>query len=302
MAVVAHSVGPDTIGAMEELELDTTFSGVPWRAMIIKDNEGDFGICVGGWRGVKKGVPGVRGSGNRKGIPGTPGDPGHFKMLYYNLRTKRLVSFSITSSNTRIRYGDLEDLQVDWDSGNILVKKNSGYIAQNICLAFVTSTLYLLVQPRPEEVEQEEEKWIRQKSLYSSRPRAPMITPPFIRNAALVMLLYSGWREHKSIPSNSSVLYESRRQKFSRDQESSWPYFFWAAGCWGGMGLQYHEPGLWADTDLGLEAAGLSDLFTEAVDLGDGGEVFGGCGGCGGCGGDIGGVSVGKQIVSRNFL
>ena len=181
MAVVAHSVGPDTIGAMEVLELDTTFAGVPWRAMIIKDNEGDFGICVGAWKGVKKGVPGVKGSGNRKGIAGTPGYPGHFKMLYYNLRTKKLISFSITSSNPRIRYGDLEDLQVDWDSGNILVKKDSGYIAQNICLAFVTSTLYLLVQPRPEEVEEEEEKWIRHKSLYSSRPRAPLITPPFIR-------------------------------------------------------------------------------------------------------------------------
>ena len=63
------------------------------------------------------------------------------------------------------------------------------------------------------------------------------------------------------------------------------------------MGIQYHEPGLWGDTDLGLEAAGLSDLFTDAVDLGDGGggEVFGGCGGCGGCGGDTGGMSGGKK-------
>ena len=116
------------------------------------------------------------------------------------------------------------------------------------------------------------------------------------------MLLYSGWREHKRIPSNSSVLYESRRK--DREQDS-WPYYFWAAGCWGGMGLQYQEPGLWGDTDLGLEAAGLSDLFTDAVDLGDGGggEVFGGCGGCGGCGGDTGGMSGGKKnCVSKLSL
>ena len=34
-----------------------------WRAMIIKDNEGDWGICVAVWRGMKKGTPGVPGKG-----------------------------------------------------------------------------------------------------------------------------------------------------------------------------------------------------------------------------------------------
>ena len=296
MAVVAHTVGPDTIGAMSILELNSTFAETAWRAMIIKDNEGDFGICVGAWKGVKKGVPGVKGSANRKGIPGIPGNPGHFQMLYYNLRTKKLVSTRI-SSNSRKCYVDLEDLQVDWDGGNILVKKSAGHVAQNICLAFVTSTLYLLVQPRPEDIEEAEEKWVRHKSLASSRPRSPLTTPPFIRNAALLMLLYSGCKEYKRIPSNSSVLYESRR----KDRDDTWPYFFWAAGCWGGMGLHYQEPGLWADTDLGLEAAGFSDLLVDGGDLGGGGDVFGGCGGCGGCGGDTGGMSGGKQIVSLSF-
>ena len=32
-----------------------------WRAMLIKDNEGDWGICVAVWRGMKKGTPGVPG-------------------------------------------------------------------------------------------------------------------------------------------------------------------------------------------------------------------------------------------------
>ena len=32
-----------------------------WRGMIIKDNEGDWGICVAAWRGMKKGKPGVPG-------------------------------------------------------------------------------------------------------------------------------------------------------------------------------------------------------------------------------------------------
>ena len=33
-----------------------------WRGMIIKDNEGDWGICVAAWRGMKKGKAGVPGN------------------------------------------------------------------------------------------------------------------------------------------------------------------------------------------------------------------------------------------------
>ena len=33
-----------------------------WRGMIIKDNEGDWGICVAAWRGMKKGKPGIAGN------------------------------------------------------------------------------------------------------------------------------------------------------------------------------------------------------------------------------------------------
>ena len=40
MSVVAHLVGGDTIGYESELHIDTDFAGLPWRAMIIKDNQG----------------------------------------------------------------------------------------------------------------------------------------------------------------------------------------------------------------------------------------------------------------------
>ena len=32
-----------------------------WRGMVIKDNEGDWGVCVAAWRGMKKGKPGIPG-------------------------------------------------------------------------------------------------------------------------------------------------------------------------------------------------------------------------------------------------
>ena len=111
---------------------------------------------------------------------------------------------------------DLKDVKVDWLLGTIRVKKDSGYIAQNICLAFVTSTLYLLVQPRPKHVEEEEEeKWhcdidykiriqeMKRELGYRSRP---LITPPFMKNGIMQMLHNSGWSEHRRIPSNYSIL------------------------------------------------------------------------------------------------
>lgn len=39
-----------------------------WRAMLIKDNEGDWGLCVATWRGMKKGTPGVPGKIPEKGL------------------------------------------------------------------------------------------------------------------------------------------------------------------------------------------------------------------------------------------
>ena len=32
-----------------------------WRGMLIKDNQGDWGVAVAAWRGMKKGEPGVSG-------------------------------------------------------------------------------------------------------------------------------------------------------------------------------------------------------------------------------------------------
>ena len=32
-----------------------------WRGMLLKDNQGDWGVAVAAWRGMKKGQPGVPG-------------------------------------------------------------------------------------------------------------------------------------------------------------------------------------------------------------------------------------------------
>jgi hypothetical protein len=41
--------------------------GKAWRAMILKDNEGDVAIALAVWEGYRAGVPGVSGSVGVKG-------------------------------------------------------------------------------------------------------------------------------------------------------------------------------------------------------------------------------------------
>ena len=45
-----------------KLHLQVMKNDHSWRAMLIKDNEGDWGICVAVWRGMKKGTAGIPGN------------------------------------------------------------------------------------------------------------------------------------------------------------------------------------------------------------------------------------------------
>ena len=84
MSVVAHLVGLEQLGYEKSLGMTLGVSAATlftshsvenatfysfqvmnndhsWRGMIIKDNEGDWGLCVAAWRGMKKGRPGIPG-------------------------------------------------------------------------------------------------------------------------------------------------------------------------------------------------------------------------------------------------
>ena len=83
MAVVAHLVGIDQLGYEKELGMTPSVSfpvwknsttglsivmmqvmknDKSWRGMLLKDNEGDWGVAVAAWRGMKKGQPGIPGT------------------------------------------------------------------------------------------------------------------------------------------------------------------------------------------------------------------------------------------------
>ena len=39
-----------------------------WRGMLLKDNQGDWGVAVAAWRGMKKGEPGIPGIEEKQGF------------------------------------------------------------------------------------------------------------------------------------------------------------------------------------------------------------------------------------------
>jgi len=206
MAVVAHTVGADSIGTMQ---LDEEFQGVPCRAMIIKDNKGDVGICIAAWTGVKE-------KKINKDRPIQPEDHGYFVMVYHNLRSGKVEKIKLpTRSGKNIL--EMDSLSADWDYGSILARKKDENVAQNICLAFVTSTLYLLVQPRPDNLEVAERKWNHKMS-----KQQDYLKPPCMRNSEMPFLNYSGWEERSRLPSNSTIVYEHR----AGNKRSYDPFFF----------------------------------------------------------------------------
>ena len=173
-----------------------------WRGMLIKDNEGDWGICVATWRGMKSGKPGVPGTKGHPGTPGVKGNPGHFAMKFVNLRDRsrkpvfvvlpregRKYAFSIDTlkgghfllekqlskflfdyvscdkptdfepflrAKPKITYISSQNFtltpKVNLKKGQVTVAPEERDVVQHMALAFVTTTLYLLVQPRPKNL------------------------------------------------------------------------------------------------------------------------------------------------------
>ena len=123
-----------------------------WRGMLIKDNLGDWAICVGEWFGMQRGVR------NGPGRRSVRGNPGYFKATICFLRKKAGDFFS--PEKKVVKQLDLTDPNRPFKVGNLTCHLATGKIDidtknekepfHQVALAFTLSTLYLLVQPRPE--------------------------------------------------------------------------------------------------------------------------------------------------------
>ncbi len=128
--------------------------------MVLKDSEGDWGLCVAAWTGMQAGVPAIPPTRHRRGVPGKPGRPGYFKMHFLNLRTNEDASIVLPRGFTSVagrKYTfSLPGLDVNLENGSIIVHSvkdglvgdDSAYqMPQLVALSFVVSLLYLMVLP-----------------------------------------------------------------------------------------------------------------------------------------------------------
>ena len=216
MAIVAHSVGEDTIGTDK-------------RGMLIKDNEGDYCLVTGEWTGVKAGIKGIPGTQSTIGVPGKPKKHGFCRFEYTSLRSPiEKVYFQY--------YPDLEILkfkgfEMNLKTGKLTILKREKNVLQNIWLAFSVCIVYLLVQPRPENIFLEETQFNRfMKKALKERSRGknypiPQV-PPFLNNKDKQVLDFCGWKYKEHIPSNSTLsIYRKRYHCLPYS-----PVVFWGCG------------------------------------------------------------------------
>ncbi|GFR81235.1 glycine-rich domain-containing protein 2 [Elysia marginata] len=110
------------------------------RAVLIKNNNGDWGIAVGWWEGFQKRTSGRKGSGSE----------GHLEIRFFHLPTKKwyFVSFDRLYSLATSKF-EIGDCIVEFDSGFLEIGSHRGEVAENLALIFSVALIHVLCQPRP---------------------------------------------------------------------------------------------------------------------------------------------------------
>ncbi|KAK3102278.1 hypothetical protein FSP39_010151 [Pinctada imbricata] len=111
LSVVCHLIGPDTLPRRDQVTKKTKLTLTPSkgeRAVVIKNNDGDWAVLTGNWTGLRKGIPGEPG---RRGIPGSPG---HLKISLYKMATGKWARLSLKNwNNTKDFSFTLDGVHVD---------------------------------------------------------------------------------------------------------------------------------------------------------------------------------------------
>ncbi|XP_062595777.1 uncharacterized protein LOC134257152 [Saccostrea cucullata] len=302
--VVCHLIGPDTLPTPTQVQSSDENSPITLspqkgeRAMIIKNNEGDWAILVGRWTGVRKGVPGRRATKHQTGRAPIRGSPGHLEVTMYRLPTGERSVVELDSE--QFRYYDFtvkfHGFEADFSKCTVKISPTDG--AENLALVFCISVLQVLCQPRPPDWEPVKETTSEMPAYVSKKKEFP------VDKLALVMAF--GFQ----ICSPSNHLLRKHFKKKKEDKEHVAPVY---AG--GTVSEPMHdtpviEPDVYDDDDGNdddqevdqWEAAMFcckdedfeNMLADEDGEDGDDGNVDnadgdpGGCGGCGGCGGGDG--------------
>ncbi|XP_059177584.1 uncharacterized protein LOC131956954 [Physella acuta] len=110
------------------------------RAVLIKNNNGDWGVAVGWWDGFQRRLTGRKGSGSE----------GHLEVRFYHLKSNKchFVSFDRLYSLATSKF-EIGDSVVEFDSGFIEINSDRSEIAENLGLIFSVALIHVLCQPRP---------------------------------------------------------------------------------------------------------------------------------------------------------
>ena len=200
MSMVAHLVDSNTIdpswyfqcSQLKELNSSMRFLesslDLPFKTMIVKDSEGDMGICFAKWVGFQPAVPP---QGNTRGKMFSSGN---FKFWFYDLRNNKLNEVTL---NDLVR-GPVLQL---WNGSQINFLKGefsfpayttNSKVYESVALAFIISTLYILVQPRP-----------RNLKFFDLTGR--INNAPYFNNKRILLLNCAGWPIYKDLPSNANL-------------------------------------------------------------------------------------------------
>lgn len=154
MVSVGHLIGTDQLPTIKNVGLDFQYAAIDpskgERAFIIKDELGDWGICLGFWDGLKKGIPGRAGSRGIKGVKGIPGDPGYLVIRLLKLRERTWTYTKIRLCDKKRQKKDayIEGLSIDFRTAKFYVSEDVNDIGPILTTALCLTLLQVLCQPR----------------------------------------------------------------------------------------------------------------------------------------------------------
>ncbi|XP_069133154.1 uncharacterized protein [Argopecten irradians] len=281
LAVVCHLIGTDQIPQPSQVDQEVFPVLDPSkgeRAVLIKNNKGDWGVVVASWTGLKRGVSGT------KGKRGTPGSQGHLGVKVFltgrNTKTTAEVDLNPHSEQYTVR---ADGVTMELIDGTITYKKNFTEMAEKLGLIFSVSLLHVLCQPRPKN-------WEPGKSLRTKASKRGKVLIQQLPSEEHVMLVGMGlllltpcnhYIRHKFGPHKSKYLFMHGTQAISDsdDQEED------DGDVRGNLDLQLdiEESDEKEEKEEDMQdGQDEQDDWDFDVDLEGGDDDTGGCGGCGG--------------------
>ncbi|KAK7102022.1 uncharacterized protein [Littorina saxatilis] len=279
MSAVAHLVGSDTLPLPTQVQNPkkavylNPVAGE--RAVVVKNNTGDWAFVVGRWKGYKRGVPGVAGTRYQRGRPGQPGSSGTLLVRVWFCHEGQWRSMELPYLYKKFVF-TCDGLTVNLSNGAIEVAAGSGEVAEKLALAFSVSLLHVLCQPRPKA-------WTPGQSLRPTASRGSRQVS-YVPSEDMTFMMAAGFL--MATPSNHYI---------RNNPQSACGYGVYVGevvvpegmecGVTDGIGGEWGEVGgEEAAGDLGVADAGGDGGGAGGADGGDAGGC-GGCGGCGACGG-----------------